>query len=161
MSNDKLEFPIFDGKESITQFMKRAKEFEIKVKKYKYDLILEFVNVLVSNNYSSLTDFINVPNNKLTNFSHNKKIMDQYTEKLAKALNLNVFELTCITYDEEKDEYETNEIIIFLRKILNTIEYSLVSKIIDNEIYHSIKNRPNNIKSINNSNNTNMLRLCN
>src|SRR5437660_699173 len=57
----KLEFPIFDGKESITSFMRRVSQFNIDIKKQKYDKILEFVNEIMSTpdtkKYTSLTDF--------------------------------------------------------------------------------------------------------
>ena len=134
--NDKLEFPLFDGKETLTQFMRRVNDFDLRNKKPKYDIILEFVNVLTNSKYTSLTEFMNVPNSKIIN---NKKIMDQYSTKLSKILNIDILELTKITTSE--DEEQEQEIIIFLKKILSSIEYSLVSKNIDNKIIYSIKNK--------------------
>ena len=135
--NDKLEFPLFDGKETLTQFMRRVNDFDLRNKKPKYDIILEFVNVLTNSKYTSLTEFMNVPNSKIIN---NKKIMDQYSNKLSKILNIDILELTKITTSE--DEEQEQEIIIFLKKILSSIEYSLVAKNIDNKIIYSIKNKP-------------------
>jgi len=52
-------------------------------------------------------------------------------------------ELTRITpEDDEDDDDETSDVIIFLKRILNCIEYSLISKTVDDEIYYSIKSRP-------------------
>lgn len=144
-SGDKLEFPIFDGKETLAQFMKRAKEFELLVKKNKYNIILEFVNALVKSEdtlYTSLTDLSNVHEGKITsNIHHNIKIMDQYSSKLANGLNIDMLELTSIATEHEYDGEPPN-IIMFLKRILNSIEYSLISKTVDDQTYYTIKSRP-------------------
>lgn len=139
----KLQFPIFDGKETIPQFIKRTKEFELQLKKKKYDIILEFINALINpeNKYTSLTEFYNVPKSKIIS---NKKIINQYSSKLAKKLNINILELTCINSDDDQKYNDDISIIIFLQRILNSIQYSLISKIIDNEIYYTIKSGPQN-----------------
>lgn len=135
-------FPIFDGKESLTHFIRRVKDFELQVLKEKYDLILEFVNELMNKEkkYISLTEFINEPDHIITsNVRHNKKVINIYKDKLAKVLNINVLELTCIT--SEEDTIESSFTIIFLKKIINSINFSLVSRIVDDKIYYSIKNK--------------------
>lgn len=134
----KTNFPIFDEKkETLSQFMKRVKEFEFEQKRKKYNLILEFINVLVAREYKSLMEFVNVPREKLLNQLHNRTIMTNYSKKLSETLGINLLKLTHITSDPND---KTSKIVIYINRILKPIEYSLVSKIIDDNIYFSIKN---------------------
>ena len=161
INSDKLVFPIFDGKETLTQFMKRAKEFELQVKINKYDTILKFVNALINpkTKYTSLTEFINVSRTKLiSDVRHNKTIIDKFGRILSEELNINILELTRITAEEEgeDDDYETSDIIMFLKRILNAIEYSIISKTVDGEIYYTIKSRPMTKSRMNHNQKTNI-----
>lgn len=122
-----LGFPLYDGKETITQFIRRVNDFELLHKKPKYDIILEFINALINSKYSSLTEFNNIP---LYDITMNIKIVDQYVIKLANILNIDILELTQNSVD----------IINLLHKILNSIGYSLIEKKINNQLVYSIKN---------------------
>jgi hypothetical protein len=149
----KLEFPVFNGKETTTQFLRRVEEFNLKIKLEKYNLILEFVNTLVKGNslvdykgYASLTDFKNVPASKLT--LDNKCSINECAANLARELGIDELDLVRITAREgdimaiTKEDDSEPHTIVFLSKILSLIEYSLISKDIDGEIYYSIKSRP-------------------
>ena len=51
--NDKLEFPLFDGKETLTQFMRRVNDFDLRNKKPKYDIINITLRVIFRASHST------------------------------------------------------------------------------------------------------------
>ena len=145
---NKPNFPEFNStSESMSQFMDRVSTFNTDGMRNKYSYILEFVNYLVPNNkktYRSLTEFCNVSaDDLLPNLKHNKRIMTKFTPILAKELGINILELKYLVTNENNElDPDIENIIVFLKKILNSIDYSLTSKIIDDRIFYSIKARP-------------------
>lgn len=148
--------PIYDGKETMTQYMRRVDAFEISIKKRKYDIILDFINIAVAPlklKYTSLLDFKKVSETSfiVKNAIHNKKIIKKYSAKIYKSLNIDIDEKE-VEEESEKSEREENdepeeeiigkEIIVFLRRVLDTIDYSIVKKSMDDEHYYYINNKP-------------------
>ena len=130
--------PIYDGKETINQYLDRIKEYEISLKRNKYNIILNFINQWVSPyklKFKSLLEFKNIEmNSVLLDTKHNKKILKRNCLKICEKLYIN----SNIDEEIDTDDIPENEIIIFLRKILETIEYSLIKRKIDNKYYYTI-----------------------
>ena len=138
-----MQFTIYNDNETINQYMGRVNEYDTLIKKDKYNTILEFVNNLMNKDkdkYKSLTQFSNIPSKKII---YNKHLIEQYTNKLANLLKISVIELTWID-DQLPDSSSTLDnlyTIMFLKRILKSIDYLLISKIVNNEIYYTIKHK--------------------
>ena len=147
-SDEKLVFPTYDDKkETISDFLRRVKQFEITTNTIKYNKILEFINALMKHIHSitkleckpltALIEFSNISATKLMiDTKFNKKLMDTYNTEMSKILNVNALELTKII---SVDDIIDNDIIIYLKKILEKINYYIKIKQSNNEIYYSIK----------------------
>jgi len=135
-----IKVPIYDGKEPLIRFLKKLEKFDLTIKQEKYDKILDFINKWLSIyklSVDSLTDFKNISSKiVLSKEQSNKHLLKKYTQSLTNALNL----VDDIDNDTNTDEIAENEIIIFVSKLLKSIDYSLQSKIIDENIYYTIKN---------------------
>ncbi|AYV83551.1 MAG: hypothetical protein Hyperionvirus8_35 [Hyperionvirus sp.] len=138
-----MSFSLYDGKESITQFMRRAKEFELEMNKFKYDKILAFVNDLIPQQkaYTSLLEFSYISrSDHIMNHAHNKKIMAKHSKDLAKVLNIDEFQLVRVTEPNEPEDYIIEmDLIFYLKTILKSIDYSLIWKKTSDDVYYSIR----------------------
>ena len=129
--------PEYDGSESLTKYLSRMKDFRFKLNSHKYNKILEFLNIWLEKykiNLKSLTDFKKVPEKVLLSDEvYNKKILDKYYTSLSNDLNINnenydSDNLSTEEYEKlEKDYKLRNNIISFLKEILTTIDYTLIT----------------------------------
>jgi len=159
-----VEFTHYNDDESMTHFMRRVEDLNCNHKSTKYTVILEFLNksmITKKGNYNTLTDFKSVSHKDLVkNESHFKKSLNKYNNKLANDLNLNPIELMNIFTDDDSDDNNNNNnnnnnndindinmkveelyIISYLQRLLDVIDYTIISKLCDGTIYYSIKNK--------------------
>lgn len=142
---DKLpEIPVFNYDEDIYLYERRYEEYLEKIHKMKYDKILFFVNELLKNNnikLIKLSDFKNIDKKIiLKNPKYNRNLLRNHSNNLYKFFNIdkNSFE------NDSSDDIEDDEIIIFIKRLLNKINYSIVKKEIKGIIYYSIVDRVKN-----------------
>lgn len=143
--NVKHEIPIYDGKETMTNYLRRVEDFTRNINREKYNLILNFINDWFGNDtnkFTTLVDFKNVPEDVLLNKkkpNHNRKIIKKYYNKIISICNLDLDEIT-------DDTDQLSDVIFILEKSLKSINYSLrfVNKYVDLEkkikIYYIKKN---------------------
>jgi len=160
-----IEFKPYNDNESIIHFMRRVEDHKYQHKSTKYSVILDFLNKSIINkkrNYSTLTDFKSVSHTELAkNESYFKKTLKHYNNKLANDLDLNPVELLNIFSDDDSDDEKQNDnkidnivemkieqlyIISYLQKILDVIDFTIISKLSEGIIYYSIKNKPRKTK---------------
>jgi hypothetical protein len=141
-----ISYPIYDGKETMTQWLRKIQLFEVRMKSDKYNKILDFMNILLTPyeiKLCSLSDFKNISSKKITkDIIHNKRTLRKYGKKLAAELCVDV---NAPELDDDTEDIEEDQIIKFIRSILKSIEYSLKWKQVDNIIYYTIseiKQRP-------------------
>jgi hypothetical protein len=144
--NSQISCPIYDGKETINQYLKRITQYQDQLKKKNYDIILKYINLwLIPYNIKlkSLIDFKNITDDKLeTHSDHNKNFLKLKSKNICTELSIeNII-------DEKIDEKDLSihRIISFFRTVLKTIDYSLIRKNIGNNFYYLIINKPVNIK---------------
>jgi len=125
-----IDFPVFDDNETCAQYIKRLELYEINKNKNKYGIILNFLNDCMNNynrKYKSITEFKNISYKYI--YYNQKKfniIMDKYVNLIVSVFKINL------------QEFENTNFLLFLKRILLEINYNLVSKTINNEIYYSI-----------------------
>lgn len=134
MSN--IEAPIYDGNETINQYIKRVERFKNKIVEEKYNVILEFVNSWLDKKYTSLSDFKNIYEEiLLKNSKHNREIVRKYCD-----IFQNKFEVDLsIGLETDSDEINDRYIIYLLMKMLGIIGYSLTKRNYGNKIAYTIK----------------------
>lgn len=149
----KLVAPIFNPKMSMTDYLDEVKKFEIKVKEEKYNKILKFINELLVIDCKSLIEIPPISLEKLiSNKKYNKQIIDSNCKSLGEVLGINPLDIMIITDEEYYDELANVDgitdcdrdkifTIHFIRKILDTIEYSLVTKYLENKLHYIIKSK--------------------
>lgn len=139
-SKKKLEFPYFDMKnESINQYMERFRQFQLQILEEKYNIILDFVKDWLSMydiEIKCLTDFKKISTDKINNKKLNKKILKKYKSNICKTLNI----------EEDEGDIEEENIIDFLKRALNKINYSL--KYTKNKIADKLSEDSDSEKSI-------------
>ena len=134
------DFPLFTRGESIVSFMRRVEQFNLRVKRAKYETILAFVNKMYGTGHTSLTDVRNVPARKMIpERGHWTRIMEQHREELATLLNTNVLELTTIEAGADPDATSEPESLVLLKRLLTAIDYALVPRITATGTYYSIR----------------------
>jgi len=122
--------PIYDGSISVHEYLEKVKEFEKNIRKQNYDKILIFINELIMSQWTSLSEIPQISREKLLeNKFYNKKIMNEYYNKLSEVFGVTPFEMIiiCDNYYNDPDQF-----INFLEKVLNTINYSMIQKIVKN-----------------------------
>lgn len=133
--------PIFDrtGKETVTQYMRRVQEYEVQLRKDRYDVILNFVNIWGNENqlkFKSLLEFKKIPDDKVIDDVKNKKICKTHKANVCEQLNIdNDTDLE----ETDTDDIPETEFITFMRKILKTINYSINKTTINKKGYYTIK----------------------
>lgn len=133
---NKLQIPIYDGKESITKYIQKVEKFKTLIFQEKYNIILQFVNEWLNSDYKSLTYFKNKCEDELLkNEKINRNICRKYSEIFKKRFELDLI----VDLDTDSDEIKDKYIIYLLTKMLQSIEYILYKKDIKNKIYYSIK----------------------
>ncbi|AYV78242.1 MAG: hypothetical protein Edafosvirus7_34 [Edafosvirus sp.] len=141
MKTIKMEPPIYNDTETISEYVSRVEEYMLQFKKQKYKIILDFVNKWLKpldKTLVSLTDFKNMPEEKLLkDKKYNRKILRENVEDLKKSLNVKSF----IDDETDSDDIADQCIIKFTGKLLNVIDYSIISFKKEKITYYSIKNK--------------------
>lgn len=137
----KMNAPIYDDNETISEYVARVDLYLHEFKKEKYEKILNFVNAWLeplNKKITALTEFKNLSEKKLfKNTKHNRKVLKTNAENLKAQL----FIKTSIDDETDSDEINDQHILRFTMKLLNTIDYSIISVKHDDEILYSIKNK--------------------
>lgn len=135
-----IQVPKYDGKESLTKYLRRVDAFKLKLQEDKYRLLLNFINdwLKLSKEFKlkSLGDFINMEESiLLKDPSHNRDILRKYSDTIIKKLNVK-FD---VDEDTLSDDIDDKYIITFLSKALTSIDFTMNKKNISNKTYYSIK----------------------
>ncbi|QKF93737.1 hypothetical protein QKU48_gp0279 [Fadolivirus algeromassiliense] len=135
---NEIDVPIYDGKESINQYIRRVEKYKMKILEEKYNEIIKFVNEWTNKTYVALTEFKNMNETELLqNASHNRKIVRKYcdifNEKFNVDLNFNA--------DTDSDEINDTYIIHLLTKMLVLIDYTLTRRKLGNKTLFTIKKK--------------------
>jgi len=144
--------PIFNPKMSMTYYLDQVKQFEIQLNRAKYNKIHKFINDLLVIESKSLIEIPPISLEKLiANKKYNKQIIDANCKQLAEVLGINPLDIMIISDDEYYDEISESHVkdcdrdkiftIHFIRKILDSIDYSLITKNIDSKTYYVIKTK--------------------
>jgi hypothetical protein len=131
-----MQYPVYDENESPFVFIQKCESFANELKKYKYDIIIKFINNITESHnitFKSLTDFKNI--SYLDNIQNNK-IIKLTGKKIIKSLN--------VTFNF--DNLHNDSLIEFLNVLLDTIQYSLIVKNINEKTYLTIIPYPSKIK---------------
>lgn len=119
--------PIYDGKESIVSYMRRVDDYKMLMKKEKYIAILDFMNILLKKEpkLKNLTDFKNIKLDVLVlDNKAFKKILKKHGENLINTLGIN----KSIDEDVDTDKITSDDVIGFIKKCVDVIEYSVIIK---------------------------------
>ncbi len=130
--------PIYDGKESIISYTRRFNEYIDNLTKNKYDVILKFLNEWLKYydiNLKRLIDFKYIGGSTiLSDKKYNKKILKKYSTEYYK-----YFCIDESSYEnQDSDDIGEDDIIIFLKKLLNKIDYMIIKKEKDSNTYYTI-----------------------
>lgn len=132
--------PKYDGKESITKYMRRVETFKLKLVEDKYNLLLDFINeflgLIDNNRLKSLTDFKNMSETRLLKDPrNNRKVLRKYSDDIINRLQVKFN----VEDDTDSDEIKDKYILYFLSKSLVSINYSLTYRKYKDEVYYTIK----------------------
>lgn len=135
--------PIYDGKLCMTDYLDKVKEYEILIQKDKYNKILNFINEICESKENSLTQIQPISLDKFTNSLNNKKIIKKYCNELTQILYIDANEIMKFAdesyiIDDNDGEFFT---ISLIKKLLNTIDYSLMTKYVNDKLFYIIRNR--------------------
>jgi hypothetical protein len=131
--------PKFNDGDSVIDFMAQIKDYEIKRKKYCYNIILDFVNLwLVPYKIvlKSLLDFKNIRETVIMKDNkHNKRMIKKHSSIIKTQLDIKNAE----PFDDcDTDDVPEHEIIVFISLILKKIEYSISRRFVDDRICFTI-----------------------
>lgn len=132
-----MEIPVFDeDNETLNHFLKRLDQYKLFLLQSKYDMILEFMNTLLDTKHTSLLSIVNIKEEQLlsTNYK-NKKILKTLMPKITDICKIS----TKIDETTDTDEIKEDDTIVYLRRMLQTIEYSLFKKSTQKGVIYSIK----------------------
>ena len=128
------EYPIYDGIEPIDRYLQKLKMYTMTINKEKYKIIIDFLNIWLSNcdiKLDKIFDFKNISEKKLPSTSINNDIMKKYAKNIIKSLNISY------KYDKNID-YDTKEFIAFIKLMLKSINYNINGSARNNVIYYKI-----------------------
>lgn len=127
--------PIFNSNISVLEYARDHKNYIHSITKPKYNEILKFLNIWLNHYNIKLTKLIDF---KLIDIEiitkdtkYNEDIFNLHFEHLYKYFNIE--NKNKIKFDNKKN------IIIFLKKILNKINYTITKQNIDNKLLYTIK----------------------
>lgn len=129
----------FNPGETITQYLRRAKEFQAKINEKDYDLILDFLNELLGLTgkfkITSLRDFKRIKHNDLIiNPDKNKELLKKYSDEFNDIME---YDISNEVIEKMKDEY----IIHIIRVLLKKINYRLQRRKFSSGYYYYIKSQ--------------------
>ena len=135
-----IQPPIYDDTKTVYEYVKELERYNLKINEDKYNKILKFINKLTCRykiKYLALMNFKNIT--YLTDTTHNNKILKENGAQLLIDLNIqnNQNNQNNNNQNNEKkenkkhtyidfDNLDEESLIIFLRKILQTINYTLI-----------------------------------
>ena len=127
----------YNQNETITQYLRRAREFKIQLEQKDYDTILSFLNELLdlSGKYklTSLMDFKKIKHNDLLlDPDKNKELLKKYSKDFHDNLD---YEISDNTIDKMKDDY----LIHVIRSLLKKINYNLIKRKFSSGYYYYVK----------------------
>ena len=136
-----MSIPQYNGG-SVTKYFKSVEEYELNLKKDKYNIILNFINEWL--NYppkfqlKSLTGFKNIKESiLLKDLKHNRDILRKYSKNIIKKLKITFN----IDDDTDSDEIKDRYILYFTQRCLASIKFSLIVRKVDDINYYTIKNK--------------------
>lgn len=126
----------YDGKESITQYMRRVEKFKAVLVNEKYNKLIEFVNKWLKlegkKKITSLTDFRWITEETLLDDEENNaELLDSYHDLFINEFNLKINE------KNKKNEY----IIDVFRRAINSMGYSLRHKQKGQIVYYTVRSQ--------------------
>ena len=128
-----IEAPVYDpkGKETINQYIRRVEKYQTIILKEKYDKVLLFVNEWLTTDYNSLSEFKNLEESFLLK-KEKKSIVDKYYKIFSQEFGLN-------PDPNNEDEEKERNIINFLIKLLDYINYKLIKRTYNDKFFYSIR----------------------
>jgi len=127
----------YNPNETITQYLRRAREFKIQLEENDYNTILNFLNDILDLTgkfkLTSLMDFKKIKHNDLLlDPDRNKEILKKYSDDFMNNLD---YEISNDTIDKMKDD----NIIHVIRCLLKKINYKLRMKQYTSGRYYYVK----------------------
>lgn len=146
MNNNKnekkdMEIPKFDDSEPIEKYLEKMRKFTVSLKKDKYDLVLGFINDVLSHREIKLLKLLDGKKlypSAFKNIKNNTKVMNKHYKNLSEKLKLE--------YDYDEDSVSSGEIVDFIKLILNKIEYNIIFNKTETREYYSIIEKPKSTK---------------
>lgn len=127
-----MEFPVYDKSESINAFIRRVEAFKQQISKTKYNIILNFINELLSKQYESLTMFKNVKESiimKKFNVDIIKKYYPQFKSNFTNKFFTNELpEIIDVKFFVQLLRIATNEIDYAVKLCMINMTYSIYKK---------------------------------
>ena len=127
----------FNPGETITQYLRRAKEFKLEIEEQDYNTILDFLNELLDLTgkfkMESLRDFKRIKHDDLfLDPDRNKKLLQKYSSKFLDNLD---YKLSDDTINNMRDEHLIN----IIRDLLKKINYRLKRRKLDSGYHYNIR----------------------
>lgn len=133
-----LEVPVYNKKETINQYMKRVEKYTMALQQEKYNTILEFVNLWIGAEYTSLSEFKNIPETiLLKNAKHNRDTVRKYSDIFQSRFEIDLR----FGIETDSDEINDRYIIYLLIKMLNIINYTLIRRELGKKTLYSIRKK--------------------
>lgn len=145
--SSKIKIPVYDGTKSFAKYLDEVEKFKIAMNSQKYTIVISFINDWLKlknkNRIVSFIDFKNIKEKYMINDAkHNKIILLKYGDLLKKKCNPKINKKVKFTERSlnRKDDESINLLIIyFFERILKALDYKLINKEIDNELFFSVK----------------------
>ena len=132
-----INVPIFVEKTmTVIEYLDIVKAYEVEFKKTKYANAMNMLNDILLTKYKSFSEFVPISRNKLMkNKLHNAEVFTKWEKTFIQYIEIDVDEEQI--KNQEDDEKLVEPIIVkYIRKILGTINYILISKRInDKQVY--------------------------
>jgi hypothetical protein len=133
-----LHPPVYDGKGSLTKYIREFEKFKAFVIKEKYNVILQFINEWLGTDYKTINNFSNrLEDDLLKNEKENRCLCRKYAEIFNKKFGIDLE----VDSNTDSDEIKNKYIVFLLSKMVNSIDYHLSKKIYGNKTLYSIRKK--------------------
>lgn len=133
-----IEPPIYDGKESINKYIKKVEKYKNMILEERYNVILEFMNSWIESEFTSLTDFKNLDEEKLLkNPKLNRTIVRKYSDIFQNKYEIDL----SVGIDTDSDEIKDKYIIYLTMKMLGTIDYYFAKRELGHKLLYTIRKK--------------------
>jgi cysteinyl-tRNA synthetase len=130
-----MKAPTLRKGEHVNSFMNRMEEYRLYLINDKYNLILKFVNMWLTEEYKSLSEFKNISEKRLLKDpKHNRDTLRKYASKFKKVFNSNF----TVEDDTDSDDITDKYIIYVASKLLAAINYKFGNKKVGERLYYYI-----------------------